>query len=185
MFCEDVLPAVSQITTNMTFCKFKFTKTQEIESNVITSPALHFGHTYTRNKFQISLILNLLAHLEAFVYQNCHLFIFAELAVHVAMLAISLSVSCSLLNYNKLNKPKLQKEQELLVNPVVKHCFCVTFTFYCANFRLSCRSAAEFHFILILHTYVNYVIDRFAWQTFSDVTFQFYRRSDSYRYTNV
>ena len=40
---------------------------------VITSPALYFGHTCTRNKFQISLILNLLAHLEAFVYQNCHL----------------------------------------------------------------------------------------------------------------
>ena len=153
----------------------------------------------TRNKFQISLILNLLGHLEAFVYNFIN--VIAELAVrrvavwcwqfhivscpgadlgfferggpeaiiykilergaqsplkwllnvHFSRFLINLlqvfhklnppllSVSCSLLNYanNKSNKPKLHKEQELLVNPVVKYCFCVTSTFYCANFRRS------------------------------------------------
>ena len=85
------------------------------------------------------------------------------------MLAIShchclLSVSCCLLNYtnNNLNKPKLQKEQELLVNSVVKHYFWVTFTFYCANFRLSCKSEQS-------SIWVAYVTDRFVWQTFSDI----------------
>ena len=52
-----VLHAVSLMSTNMTFSKLKFTKTQEIlKEYVIISPVLHFGHTYTYNKFQISLI---------------------------------------------------------------------------------------------------------------------------------
>ena len=67
---------------------------------------------------------------------------------------------------NELNQPKLHKEQELIVNAVVKHCFLVTFTF-CANFRLKLvklQIRAEFHFIPILHTWT----DRFAWKTFSE-----------------
>ena len=83
----------------------------------------------------------------------------------VALLAIShLSiVSFSLLNYanNKLNKKKLHKEQELLV----KHCFCVTFTF------LLCKFPVELQFRVLrvsFHPYFAYAADRFAWQTFCE-----------------
>ena len=86
----------------------------------------------------------------------------------VALLAIShLSfVSFSLLNNfyanNKLNKKKLHKEQELLV----KHCFCVTFTFLLCKFSVElCTVQRRVSF----HPYFAYVTDRFAWQTFKKI----------------
>ena len=47
----------------------KNTRDQEY---VIILPVLHFGHIHSiYSVIEISLILNLLAHLEAFVYQKC------------------------------------------------------------------------------------------------------------------
>ena len=54
----------------------------QIQVREIESTRLLRQPCSTRNKFQISLILNLLAHLEAFVYQNCHFInVIAELAL--------------------------------------------------------------------------------------------------------
>ena len=148
---------------------------------VIISPVLHFGHTCTPNKFQ----LNLLAHLEAFVYQKCHrLWLFSSMWLLnslVALLAIShLSVvSFSVLNYanNKLNKKKLHKEQELLV----EHCFCVIFTFLLCKFLVELQFRGEFHFIAIFHSWAIVSHGRLSRKWIIPI----YPCSDSYRYTNL
>ena len=149
---EDVLHAVSNDHKYDLF-QIQGHKIMRDWDYVIISPVLHFGHTCTPNKFQ----LNLLAHLEAFVYQKCHrLWLLSSMWLLnslVTLLAISyLSiVSFSLLNYanNKLNKKKLHKEQELLV----KHCFCVTFTFLLCKFPVELQFRGEFRFIPILHSW--------------------------------